>query len=62
MLTQKGEKKILQGTYDKKGLPDDWAEFIDSVFEFLTFYGWGEIMNPSVYGKVRRNQQGRYLL
>ncbi|MGN0391293.1 MAG: hypothetical protein ACI4FW_00340, partial [Bariatricus sp.] len=20
----------------------------------MTFYGWGEIMNPSVYGKVRR--------
>ena len=57
VLTQKGEKKILQGTYDKKGLPDDWAEFIDSVFEFLTFYGWGEIMNPSVYGKVRRTSR-----
>ena len=57
VLTQKGKETILQGTYDKKGLPDDWAEFIDSVFEFLTFYGWGEIMNPSVYGKVRRTSR-----
>lgn len=54
VFTQHGKEKVIQGTYDKKGLPDDWAEFIDSVFEFVTFYGWGEIMNPSVYGKVRR--------
>lgn len=50
----KGNEKLIQGTYDKKGLPDDWAEFMESVFEFMSFYGWGEIMNPSVYGKVRR--------
>lgn len=42
------------GAEPKKGLPDDWAEFMESVFEFMSFYGWGEIMNPSVYGKVRR--------
>ena len=54
VISQKGNEKLIQGTYDKKGLPDDWAEFMESVFEFMFFYGWGEIMNPSVYGKVRR--------
>ena len=54
VVTKKGVEKVIQGTYDKKGLPDDWAEFMESVFDFITFYGWGEIMNPSVYGKVRR--------
>ena len=54
VLSEKGKEKTIQGTYDKKGLPDDWEEFIDSVFDFMTFYGWGEIMNPSVYGKIRR--------
>lgn len=54
VFTKKGEDRIIQGTYDKKGLPDDWADFVESVFDFITFYGWGEIMNPSVYGKVRR--------
>ena len=54
VISQKGNEKLIQGTYDKKGLPDDWAEFMESVFEFMSFYGWGEIMNPSVYGKVRR--------
>lgn len=24
------------------------------MFDFLTFYGWGEIMDPEVYGKIRR--------
>ena len=54
VLTKKGNEKNIQGTYDKKELPDDWSEFIGSVFDFLTFYGWGDIMNPSVYGKIRR--------
>ena len=54
VISQKGNEKLIQGTYDKKGLPDDWAEFMESIFEFMSFYGWGEIMNPSVYGKVRR--------
>lgn len=27
---------------------------IETVFEFMRFYGWGEIMNPAVYGRVRR--------
>lgn len=54
VISQKGNEKLIQGTYDKKGLPDDWAEFMESVFEFMSFYGWGEMMNPSVYGKVRR--------
>lgn len=54
VVTKKGIEKVIQGTYDKKGLPDDWAEFMESVFDFMTFYGWGEIMNPAVYGKVRR--------
>lgn len=33
-VSQKGNERLIQGTYDKKGLPDDWAEFMKSVFEF----------------------------
>ena len=54
VISQKGSERLIQGTYDKNGLPDDWAEFMESVFEFMSFYGWGEMMNPSVYGKARR--------
>lgn len=54
VFTKRGEEKSIQGTYDKKGLPDDWSDFIESVYEFISFYGLGEIMSSSVYEKVRR--------
>lgn len=47
-------KRIIRGTYDKNGLPDDWAEFAVKVFRFMRFYGWGEILDPSVYAKTKR--------
>ncbi len=51
---KKEPQKIVTGSFDKNGLPDDFAEFADSVFEFIRFYGLGEILDPSVYGKVKR--------
>lgn len=51
---ENGMERKIEGTYDKKGLPDDWADFIERVYEFITFYGMGEIMSPFVYNKVCR--------
>lgn len=51
VFTKRGEEKSIQETYDKKGLPDDWSDFIESVYEFISFYGLGEIMSSSVYEK-----------
>ena len=51
VFTKRGEEKSIQGTYDKRGLPDDWSDFIESVYEFISFYGLGEIMSSSVYEK-----------
>lgn len=48
------EPRIITGSYDKKALPNDWAEFMDDVWEFMRFYGMGEIMNPSIFGKAKR--------
>lgn len=45
---------IIEGSCDKNGLPDDFADFAETVVDFIRFYGMGEILNPSVYGKVRR--------
>jgi len=46
---------VLSGVYDKYGLPENWAEIIDEIWEFISFYGTGgEIVNPGVYGKARR--------
>ena len=46
---KKKPQKILQGSFDKDGLPKDWAEFAGSVFRIIQSYGYGEILNPSIY-------------
>lgn len=54
---QRGSQRVIQGTYDKKGLPEAWSDFADEVWEFICFYGFGEILDPSVYEKVKRSKQ-----
>lgn len=54
---KKGPQRILQGTYDKKALPAAWGDFIDSIWQFVRFYGMGEILDPAVYGKVKRRNR-----
>lgn len=49
-LRKGGEKKI-SGNYNKKGLPGNWEDFMEEIFDFISFYGCGEILNPAVYGK-----------
>lgn len=53
---EKGPQKVIRGTYDKKGLPEDFDQFIKKVFEFIRFYGIGEIFVPSNYGKIKRRK------
>ena len=48
------EPRIITDSYDKKALPDDWPDFMDDVWEFMCFYGMGEIMDPSIFGKIKR--------
>ena len=50
---KKNPKRIITGSYDKNGLPEDFADFAETVFDFIRFYGLGEILDPSVYGKVK---------
>ena len=54
MTIKRPHKRSSQGSFDKNGLPDAFEEFADAVFDFIRFYGWGEIFDPSVYGKVKR--------
>ncbi|MEF9917474.1 MAG: hypothetical protein RR746_08990 [Lachnospiraceae bacterium] len=51
---KKNPQKVITGTFDKNGLPDDFEKFADTVFDFIRFYGLGEILDPSVYSKVKR--------
>lgn len=53
---KKGPQRVIQGTYDKKALPELWSDFAESVWQFMRFYGMGEILNPAVYEKVKRRR------
>ena len=53
---KKSPQRVIEGSYDKNGLPEDFADFAETVFDFICFYGMGEIFDPSVYGKVKRCQ------
>ena len=54
---KKGPQRIIQGTYDKKALPESWCDFVDDIWQFMRFYGMGEILDPAVYGKVKRRNR-----
>ena len=50
---QNGEQRVLQGSYDRAGLPAEWEPFISAVKRCLFFYGAGTLFSPSVYGKTK---------
>ena len=52
--TKNGLKRSVAGTFDRDGLPDDWSEFIENVFEFIRFYGLGELFDERIYKKGKR--------
>lgn len=53
---QKNPQRIIEGSYDKNGLPKDFAAFAEIVLDFICFYGIGEVFDPSVYGKIKRRK------
>lgn len=53
---KKSPQQVIEGSYDKNGLPEDFADFAEKVFEFIRFYGLGEVLDPSVYGKAKRHK------
>ncbi|MBK1809506.1 hypothetical protein JHL18_02455 [Clostridium sp. YIM B02505] len=53
---KKNPQRVIEGSYDKNGLPEDFADFAETVFDFIHFYGMGEILAPSVYSKAKRRK------
>ena len=49
-----GGQRIISGSFDKNGLPEDFPELAQDIMNFMCFYGMGEILNPSVYRKTKR--------
>lgn len=54
--TKQGDEKVIEGSYDKLALPDGWPEFIDKIYDFISFYGIGEIFNEEYYDKPKRRK------
>ncbi|MFM9413545.1 hypothetical protein ACKQTC_04100 [Peptococcus simiae] len=53
---QKKPRRVIRGSYDKRGLPVDFAGFANCVSAFIRRQGLGDIFDPAVYGKVRRRR------
>ncbi len=49
-----GGQRVISGSFDKNGLPEDFPELAEDIMNFMCFYGMGEILNPSVYKKAKR--------
>ena len=41
--------KTISGSFDRRGLPTEWASFANDLREFLLFYGEGELLDRSFY-------------
>ena len=49
---KKSPQRIIKGSFDKNGLPEDFDDFAEEVVDFIRFYGFGEILDPSIYRKT----------
>lgn len=54
IFTRHGNNRLIRGTYDRRSLPRDWAEFVDKILTFTGFYGYGELFDAERYGKAKR--------
>lgn len=50
------EPRIISGKYDKHGLPKDWPEFIEDLYNFISFYGFGEMFDKNQYTRTYRKK------
>ena len=41
--------KTITGSFDRRGLPTEWASFANDLREFLLFYGEGELLDQRFY-------------
>lgn len=53
IVYKKNPQRVIEVSYDKNGLPEDFADFAETVFEFIRFHGLGETLNLSIYRKAK---------
>lgn len=49
-----GDTSVLEGSFDKDGLPDNWADFVGRLKDFLQGQSLGMLFDSRVYSKVLR--------
>lgn len=49
-----GESSVLEDSFDKDGLPDNWADFVGRLKDFLQDQSLGMLFDSRVYSKVLR--------
>lgn len=54
--TRYGEARTIAGSFDRDGLPRDWAEFVDDVLTFISMYEGYELFNHRLYGRRKRRK------
>ena len=51
-----GESRVVTGAFDSNGLPLNWAQFIEYIYDFMEFYEPGELFDPEIYKKPKRRK------
>lgn len=55
IVTRDGrDTSVLEGSYDKDGLPDDWADFVGKLAAFFQGQSLGILFDSRVYNKTLR--------
>lgn len=49
-----GDTSVLEGSFDKDGLPDNWPDFVGRLTDFLQGQSLGMLFDSRVYSKVLR--------
>ncbi|NLM16634.1 MAG: hypothetical protein GX221_02820 [Candidatus Riflebacteria bacterium] len=47
---------LIEGSYDKNGLPKHFEKIATKLSDFMLYYGIGDILNPDIYGKPKRRK------
>ena len=53
---QDGSDRLISGSYDKNGLPEDFGAIIKYLHDFIQFYGTCDIFSLSIYNRLRRRK------
>lgn len=53
-------EQLLEGSFDRNGLPETWPAFADRVTAFFRSHTEGSLMNPALY-RWRHREAGEYI-